>query len=197
MVFSTRLEYNLFLVPSHRPVNAPAELYAAEFADVYGFFVAAFAFVRNAVFAVVASDFSCVFMAFAAENSCRPINVAVFHFVGVVAVFVEALLDKLAVLHGFFHAFNIAVCLIAFRLIQEFRLDAYARKLCFNVYFVVARIVCVSFCCVRHRSNRKSQVLCKNFRVWHVCRNFSEYVVIVPRIDEAHVFAAVAQGTHY
>ena len=193
MVFSARLEHNFFLIPSHRPVNAPAEFSAFKGAQVNSFTVTALAFVGNVPFSVVSGNLRRIPAAFIAENSNRPVYVFRLHFMLFVPVFVQAFLYYIAVLHRLFHTFRIAVCTVPACLIQEFRMYSDARKLLLNVNFVMARVIFVASCCIRNFSNRIAQVFFKNFRLWHIRRNFAEYVIVIPRIDKADVLAAVAE----
>ena len=111
-----------------------------------------------------------------------------------VAVFVKAFLDKVAVLQGLLHSLGVAVGAVAAGLVQKFGSDAHAGKLGFYVNLVVARVVFVAAGRVGNHRNRVAQVFFKRFGIGHVGRNFAEHVVVVPRVNEADLLAAVAKG---
>ena len=66
----------------------------------------------------------------------------------------------------------------------------------FHVDFMVARIRRVAAGRIGHHRYRITQVVLQRFFSRHVFRHFAEYVVVVPRINKAHLFAAAAQGAH-
>ena len=136
--------------------------------------------VSDAILAVVFEDFCLVFVTFSAESGYRPVNIAVLHFVLVVAVFVETSLDDITLLHGDFHALCVAVCTVAACLIQKFRVNSDSWKLSLNIDLMVARIVLVAVECVRNHCDWVAEIFFKNLWFWHVARNFSEYILVVP-----------------
>ena len=180
MVFSTRLKYYLFFVPAHWPVNTPAKLCSLKGSDISSFAVAAFTLISDSIFAVVVCNFSCIFLALTAENCNWPVNIFRLHFMSIVAVFIETFLDNITVLHSLAHSFCIAVCTITACLIQELWLNTNTWKLSFNINLVMAGIIFVAAGCIRYFCNRIAKIFFKDFRVRHVSRNFTEYIVIVP-----------------
>ena len=74
-------------------------------------------------------------------------------------------------------------------------MNAHAGQLALNVHLVVARVVLIAPERVGHHRNRKSQVPFQLFRLGHVGGHLAEHVVVVPRINKAHVLAPVAEGT--
>ena len=92
------------------------------------------------------------------------------------------------------HSLGVAVGAVAAGLIQKFRSDAHAGKLAFDVNFVVARVVFVAAGRVGNHRDREAQIFFQRFGIGHVGRNFAEHVVVVPRVNEADLLAAVAKG---
>ena len=71
-----------------------------------------------------------------------------------------------------------------------------SRKLPLDIDFVMARIVFIASCRIGHHRNRKAQIFFQLVLIRHIRGHFAEHIVIVPRIDKSHVFAAVAQRAH-
>src|SRR5574344_1089095 len=58
---------------------------------------------------------------------------------------------------------------------------------------MMACIVLIASEGVRNHGDREAQIFLEHFGLRHVCRNFAEHIVVVPRINEAHVLTAVTQ----
>ncbi len=180
MIFSARFKNNLFFVPSHWPVYTPTKFCSLKCTNIDSFAISAFTFVRKSVFAIIICDFSSVFVALVAENCHWPVNIRIFHFVLVIAVFVQTFFDFFTALEGFFHSFCVTVCTVTASLIKEFWMDSHTWKLIFNINFVVAGVIFVTAGCIRNHSDWIAKIFFENFWVWHICRNFSKNIVVVP-----------------
>ena len=91
---------------------------------------------------------------------------------------------------------SIISCSVTSRLIKILRMHSNSRKNILNSLLIAPGIVLSPASCVRNKSNREAEELLKFFRFRHVLRNFPEYIVIIPAVDETYILALFPESPY-
>ena len=193
VVLAGRLEVYLLERPAHRPVDAPQQLGGAGAGQVQLPLGAVHIAIGHDVGAVPVENRGVVGAVPLRVDGDRPVVVAQRPL----AMAVEDVADLRTRGQGGTHAVRVAARPVTLRLVEVLRRDAQPRQHLLQVVLEAGGKAGGGAERIGHVDHRLAQVARQLLLPRQIGRHLAEYVVVVPRVDEAHLLAALLQRARH